>query len=268
MSDSLWLYGLYPTRLLCPRDLPGKNNGVGCHFLLQGIFPTQESDPCLVCLPYCRLILYCLSHWETLALFENPVRKESESRPRGETSGCHRGRRLREGWTGSLGLADANYYMWKNAILLTRWRRPPETAGNAPSFCTSHAIQLSIPVAMLPAPPPFLGTLLILWGAQMLLTGGVDKLGKLGLHQNKDETHYWSWTRNSRAHQPARKSRGRHLTCALPLIWVTLGVSNNCWQHSFCCHYVGLLGPHFSCRSQALIYLLSKTIQPKRPSRI
>ena len=30
-----------PTRLLCPWDFPGKNSGVGCHFLFQGIFPTQ-----------------------------------------------------------------------------------------------------------------------------------------------------------------------------------------------------------------------------------
>ena len=30
-----------PSRLLCPRDSPGKNTGVGSHFLLQGIFPTQ-----------------------------------------------------------------------------------------------------------------------------------------------------------------------------------------------------------------------------------
>ena len=30
-----------PTRLLCPCKFPGKNTGVGCHFLLQGIFPTQ-----------------------------------------------------------------------------------------------------------------------------------------------------------------------------------------------------------------------------------
>ena len=29
---------------------PGKNTGVGCHSLLQGIFPTQESSPCLLCL--------------------------------------------------------------------------------------------------------------------------------------------------------------------------------------------------------------------------
>ena len=35
-------------RLLCPRDFPGKNTGVGCHFLLQGIFPNQGSNPCLL----------------------------------------------------------------------------------------------------------------------------------------------------------------------------------------------------------------------------
>ena len=33
----------FATRLLCPWDFPGKNTGVGCHFLLQGIFPTQGS---------------------------------------------------------------------------------------------------------------------------------------------------------------------------------------------------------------------------------
>ena len=44
----LRLHGLYPTRLLCPWDFPGKNTGVDCYFLLQGIFPTQESNPCLL----------------------------------------------------------------------------------------------------------------------------------------------------------------------------------------------------------------------------
>ena len=34
-------HGLQPTRLLWPWDFPGKNTGVGGHFLLQGIFPTQ-----------------------------------------------------------------------------------------------------------------------------------------------------------------------------------------------------------------------------------
>ena len=38
-------------------DSPGKNTGVGCHFLLQGIFPTQESNPGLL---HCRQILYRL----------------------------------------------------------------------------------------------------------------------------------------------------------------------------------------------------------------
>ena len=36
---------LYPTRLLCPWDFPGKNTGVAYHFLLQEIFSIQSSDP-------------------------------------------------------------------------------------------------------------------------------------------------------------------------------------------------------------------------------
>ena len=34
-------YGLQPARLLCLWDSPGKNTGVGCHALLQGIFPME-----------------------------------------------------------------------------------------------------------------------------------------------------------------------------------------------------------------------------------
>ena len=56
---SLWPHGLYPARLLCPLNCPGRNTGVGCLSLLQGIFPTQESNPDL---PHCRRILYCLSY--------------------------------------------------------------------------------------------------------------------------------------------------------------------------------------------------------------
>ena len=40
-------------------DSPGKNTGVGCHVLLQGIIPTQGLNPGL---RHCRQILYCLSH--------------------------------------------------------------------------------------------------------------------------------------------------------------------------------------------------------------
>ena len=48
VSDSLLPHGLQPTRLLCPWGSPGKNTGVGCHFLLQRIFPTQGSNPHLL----------------------------------------------------------------------------------------------------------------------------------------------------------------------------------------------------------------------------
>ena len=41
-------YGLSPTRLLCPWHSPGKKMGVECHFLLQGISPTQGWNPCLL----------------------------------------------------------------------------------------------------------------------------------------------------------------------------------------------------------------------------
>ena len=37
-----------PTRLLCPWNFPGKNTGLGCHALLQRIFPTQELNPSLL----------------------------------------------------------------------------------------------------------------------------------------------------------------------------------------------------------------------------
>ena len=59
MPDSLRPHGLQPTRLLCPWDFPGKDTEVGCHFLLQGIFPTQGSNPGLL---HCRQILYLLSY--------------------------------------------------------------------------------------------------------------------------------------------------------------------------------------------------------------
>ena len=48
-----------PARLLCPWDSPGKNTGVGCHSLLQEIFPTQGSNPGLL---HCRRILYRLDY--------------------------------------------------------------------------------------------------------------------------------------------------------------------------------------------------------------
>ena len=50
-------WAVQPTKLLHPWGFPGKSTGVGCHFLLQGIFPTQGSNRGL---PHCRP-LYRLS---------------------------------------------------------------------------------------------------------------------------------------------------------------------------------------------------------------
>ena len=58
VSDSLGSHGQQPTRLLCPWDSPGKNTGVGCCSLLQGIFPNQGLNQGLV---HSRQILYHLS---------------------------------------------------------------------------------------------------------------------------------------------------------------------------------------------------------------
>ena len=58
MPDSLRPHGLQSSRLLCPRDSPGKNTRVGCHALLQGIFLTQGLNP--------RLL--CLLHWQAGSL--------------------------------------------------------------------------------------------------------------------------------------------------------------------------------------------------------
>ena len=45
-------YELYPAKFLLLWDFPGKNTEVGCQTLLQGIFLTQGSSPCLLCLLY------------------------------------------------------------------------------------------------------------------------------------------------------------------------------------------------------------------------
>ena len=58
------------TSLLCPQDFPGKNTGVGCHSLLQGIFLTQRSNLGLL---HCRKILCHLSHQGKGNIFRNTV---------------------------------------------------------------------------------------------------------------------------------------------------------------------------------------------------
>ena len=58
MYNCVWPCGLKPTKLLYPWDPPGKNTGMGCHFLLQGIFPTQGLNPSLL----------SLLHWQVVSL--------------------------------------------------------------------------------------------------------------------------------------------------------------------------------------------------------
>ena len=62
MSDSFWSYGLQHAKLLCPWDFPGKNTGVGCQALLQGMFLTQGSKPRS---PVSRTAGRLYTHWAT-----------------------------------------------------------------------------------------------------------------------------------------------------------------------------------------------------------
>ena len=62
VSDSLQPHGLYS-----PWNSPGQNTGVGSLSFLQGIFPTQGSNPGLL---HCRWFLYQLSHKECLRILE------------------------------------------------------------------------------------------------------------------------------------------------------------------------------------------------------
>ena len=50
MSDSVRPHRRWPTRLPCPWDSPGKNTGVGCHFLLQCMKVKSESEVTQLCL--------------------------------------------------------------------------------------------------------------------------------------------------------------------------------------------------------------------------
>ena len=50
MSNSVQPHRWQPNRLLCPWDSPGKNTGVGCHFLLQCMKVKSENEVAQSCL--------------------------------------------------------------------------------------------------------------------------------------------------------------------------------------------------------------------------
>ena len=90
-------------------DSPGKNTGVRCHALLQGIFPTQGSNPSL---PHCGQILYHLSHQGSPRILEwvaYPFSRGS-SQPRNRTGvSCIVGRILYQvSYQGSPGIDEGH----------------------------------------------------------------------------------------------------------------------------------------------------------------
>ena len=70
---------------LPPMGFSRQENGVGCHFLLQGIFPTQGLNPGL---PHCGWVLYQLSYQGTLKQVKQQVIFSSRFLP--ISSSCHR----------------------------------------------------------------------------------------------------------------------------------------------------------------------------------
>ena len=70
MSNSLWPRGLWLSSLICPGDFPDKNTEVGCHSLLQRIFPAQGSNLGLL---HYRQILYQLSQQGNQQLLEDTI---------------------------------------------------------------------------------------------------------------------------------------------------------------------------------------------------
>ena len=66
LSDSLWCCGLQSARCLSLWDSPNKSTGVGCHFLLQGTFLNQGSNPYLLCFLHWQADSLLLSHLGSL----------------------------------------------------------------------------------------------------------------------------------------------------------------------------------------------------------
>ena len=87
-SRSVVSSSLQPHALYSPWSSPGKNTGVVSLFLLQGIFPTQGSNPGL---PHCGRILYQLSHKGSPRILEwvaNPFSSGSSQPRNGTRSSC------------------------------------------------------------------------------------------------------------------------------------------------------------------------------------
>ena len=117
MSDSLQPHGLYPSRLPCSWDSPGKNIGVGRYSLSQGIFPAQGSNPGL----HCRQILYHLSYQGNP--FHSVIQKNSR------IQACRIGLPNRNKMTSKIYTGKINV----NSVLISIGRAPSGTSFKKPS---------------------------------------------------------------------------------------------------------------------------------------
>ena len=90
VAQSYPSHGLWPIRLLCPLSSPGNNTGVGCHFLLQGIFLTQGR----ICVSYVSSIGMQL-HYQLHHLGSHLMNKDLELVP-GSNKFTHSGKYHRE----------------------------------------------------------------------------------------------------------------------------------------------------------------------------
>ena len=72
-SDSVRPHRRWPTRLPCPWDSPGKNTGVGCHFLLQCMKVKSQSEVVQLCPTLCDPMVCSLPGSSVHGIFQAKV---------------------------------------------------------------------------------------------------------------------------------------------------------------------------------------------------